>query len=403
MALVYRYSDGTNATSVSGAGPFPGTPWDTGRAGVVARARTTTRQGIYDEIAAALVAAGWTRVVAAGAPNNDDHWFSAGESGTRHICVRTRHTLVGSNRYVEFYVGVKLDAGGLIQAGVGGQSSVIDRLDTTTADYTSDFHIVGDLDSMWFVFQNVNHSGSMLVAMVGELIPVDLNTNVMITSGALTAGEQVQIAVTGNPIALGYRALDPVQIINVAAAGVARAETQIITRVTSSSIYVRQLGQAYDAGARVGAAPMMTSRLVSNNTELDTIQGVVSNVVTPLMHDRLNRTSDLAVDNALPNGQIMNQANYALLRSWEQTASEFGSGTTGNNRTLRFTARTIAVGVGGRTWAGRLPRLLSYPGTPVYYPHDYGRYDRVTPAQDFVPFRFTSISARHYMLGSTPG
>ena len=403
MTLVYRFTDGSTAASVSGSGPFPGTPWDTGRTGVVARTRPTTRTGLYDELVAALIAAGFTNYNKSNvAGSKDDVFESTGESGAENVCIRLQQSTTA--RYILGYVAPKLNSSNDLEKAVGGATGTAhDRWDFSTSDFTSDFQILANKDYIWAVAQNTNHTAAMFTMFLGLLKPVDTNANTMILSAGVSAGDFVSVPVTGNPIALGYRPLDVVQIVNTPKASTARAETQVVVQVSTTAVVLRRLGLAYDSGARIGMAPVPIARRISQDVEFDNGSGVVNQFTSPFMPALIGRASDFAADNSLPSGQLLTGVDYALLGTHAQGGTEFGSGVTPNNRTLRFTTRTVAVGLADGNLMGKVPGLATYNGTITYYPHDYGREDRATPDRDYVPMRFTAASARNYMLGPTPG
>jgi hypothetical protein len=522
MSLEYRFTSGVHAVTGS-------SPWDTGRTGVTQITIPTTRQGIYDALAAALVAAGFTRFdnFTAGAAssantNRDDIWFSEGEtapstsSAGKHIVFRTSLSDAGSagNRYLgvqiaagrddtataltgtwtwngtttvtttdtsQVIVGsqIQLDSDGqwftitsitpntsvvisnpltlTIPSGATGSSiltpgltqvigpgdamtwittpfAVNDhRWDLGAADFNSDIQILASLDFVWMVVQNTAHTGTMFTLFVGDYEPVNANANVMVSGGALSAGDFVTITTEDgagtalDPRVAGYRIGDRVRIVNVDPNGTPRAETQIIVGISATDITVRRLRYSYDGdddtvsprvyGARIGMHPQPIMRGMWGNNELElTILNV--QLRTPFHQILVDRPSfdatngDFSAGTTSGDGVDRHLIVYAELDTHAQTNDEFGSGTTGNERTLRFTTRGVgvrsmeiegaAIPVPGAI-LGRLPRLMTYNGTVAYYPHDNMLRDRASPQEDFVPFRFTSTSTRNYVLGPTPG
>lgn len=398
MANRYRFTDGSTAGSVSGSGPFANTPWDTAISGVTARARPTTRQGIYDELVLCLQDAGMTEFVqTAGA---DSSWFSAGEDGLQHICFRTRF----DGRYIYIDVAPKLDAANLPEGGLAGTASH-DRCDLGAADFTADFHCSANLDRAWFVVQNTNHTASMFVLGVGNLEIVDGNPNILITSGAVAAGSFVTLPMTTNPLSLGFRAGDILQAVEVAAAGSPLAERFRIYDVTTTSIVAEALANSYSAGARVGTLPNPIFRFLGANNEMTGLL-TASRFTTPYYH-RGVIANDLVALDGFGSGIQEYSVNFALGRDYSETAlgNALGTGTTANERTQRFTSREVGLIIPSTTLdapVGVLPGVYAYPGTPAYYPHDDMELTRTSPLSRYVPFRCTATSTQHFMMGPTP-
>ncbi len=396
MANRYRYTDGATANSVSGSGPFTNTPWDSAISGVTARARPATRQGIYDELVLCLQDAGLTEFVqTAGA---DSVWFSAGEDGLQHICIRTRF----DGRYLYIDVAPKLDASNLPQGGIGG-AATHDRCDLGAADFTADFHCSANLDRFWFVVQNVNHTATMFVLGSGNLDVFEGNQNVLITSGAVSAGDFVTILTTTNPLSLGFRAGDVLQVVEVAAAGSPLAERFRVHDVTTTGIVAESLASSYSAAARIGVLPNPVFRFLGANTEV-TNTLTAGRVTTPYYH-RGVISNDLVALDGFASGIQEYGASFALGRDYVETplGNALGTGTTANERTQRFTCREVGLMLpAGERLIGALPGLFAYPGTPVYYPHDDMENSRSSPLSRYVPLRFTATSTQHFMMGPTP-
>jgi hypothetical protein len=277
----------------------------------------------------------------------------------------------------------------------------------------------------------------MFVMSVGDLIPLDCNPNTMILGTTVTSGEFKELLTVDengasvNPISLGYRPLDLVRICEVDPLGVPKAETQVIVRVQSDRITVRRLRFGYTGrnfavnpqrhGARIGMHVQPIFMNITANTELEvaTTPGAATNHFLVLFFQtrtldgvdpqEAGRTQgDLVSAPTSKAGQAIFFQHYAQLTTHAQGGTEYGSGVTGNARTLRFTLRSVAFGgfavaAHGSSIVGKVPRLATYNGTVTFYPHDFMRRDRVSPADDFVPFRYTATSARNYVLGPTPG
>lgn len=398
MANRYRFTDGATADSVSGSGPFTNTPWDTAISGVTARTRPTTRQGIYDELVLCLQDAGMTEFVqTAGA---DSVWFSTGEDGLQHICFRTRF----DGRYIYIDVAPKLDATNLPQGGLAG-ATLQDRCDLGASDFTADFHCSANLDRVWFVVQNTNHTATMFVMGVGNLEVVDGNPNILITSGAVAAGSFVAIATTTNPLSLGFRAGDILQAVEVAAAGSPLAERFRVHDVTTTGIVAEALANSYSAAARIGTLPNPIFRFMGSNNEM-TATSTSGRFTTPYYH-RGVIANDLVALDGFGSGILEYGANFALGRDYVETAlsNALGTGTTANERTRRFTCREVGLVLPATSQdapVGVLPGVFTYPGAPAYYPHDDMELTRTSPLSRYAPFRCTASSTQHFMMGPTP-
>lgn len=308
------------------------------------------------------------------------------------------------------------------------------RWDLTASDFNADFQIVCDLDFFWAVFQNVNHTGTMFVAGVGDGEPFDVNPNHFVLDTAVTSGDFVEL-ITLDPVTklgvdprvLGWRPGDVFQIVNVDPNGNPRAETQVTTEIQADRIICRRLAYDYDGddqtvnpqveGAKFGQIPMPIMKTIGMNQEIETF-GTLVPLNTPffaqILIDRGNQLGGTDGDFTEPstsgNGEGQDSpakydVGYAQLGTHAQTNDEYGSGTTGNERTLRFTQRTVALITKNGAYAMKIPFLEANNITSVgiFYPHDNMLRDRVTPNEDFVPFRFTATSARVYVLGPTPG
>lgn len=308
------------------------------------------------------------------------------------------------------------------------------RWDLTASDFNADFQIVCDMDFIWAVFQNVNHTSVMYVTGIGDGAPFDVNTNNFVLDTSVTSGDFVELIVldpitklTVNPISLGWRSGDVFQIANVDSNGVPRAETQVAVEIQSDRVICRRLAYDYDGddqsvnpqieGARIGAYPLPIMKTVGENQEIEasaTLQPVNTPFSMRQLIDRGNQLGGTDGDFTGPatsgdgeghQSPGIYSVGYAQLGTHAQTNDEYGAGTTGNERTLRLTQRTVAVvGLGGH-YSLKIPRLEAnnITATGTFYPHDNMLRDRVTPGEDFVPFRFTATSARVYVLGPTPG
>lgn len=311
------------------------------------------------------------------------------------------------------------------------------RWDLGVSDFSADYQMVLNKDSFNFVLQDVAHTGSMFVTHIGDFRPLDCNPNVLVLDTTVVAGDFVELltvdeaGATVNPIALGYRPLDRIRICNVDPQGIPRAETQAIVRVQSDRIVVRRLRFGYDGlnlavnpqrlGARMGMNVQPIFMNLSANLELEIavtpgattnhlrtvfFQGLTLDGVDPFIPGRTQ--GDLVSVPTTKQGELTYFQHYGQLTTHAQVNTEYGAGVTGNARTLRFTLRSTAFGFfssanDGSSIVGKIPKLATYNGTVSFYPHDNMKRDRVTPNEDFVPFRYTSASARNYVLGPTPG
>lgn len=373
--------------------------------------------------------------------NSDGQWFQI-----TNVVVNTNVTIVaGGFTIPSGATGSSVLAPDVVDeignSALGNTGSFADdrfRWDLGGSDFSADYQMVGDKDSFHYILQNTAHSGSMFAIEVGRLSPLDCNPNTMQLGTTVAAGDFVELLTVDqagasvNPISLGYRPLDRVRIVNVARNGNARAETQAVVRVQSDRITVRRLRFGYDGrnvavnpqvdGARIGpaACPTFMNLSVNAELELNTTPNAGLNHFRGLFHvddgiDQAPPTNaarthgDLSSVVTVKVGENFFTQHYAQLTTHAQIGTEYGSGVTPNNRTLRFTIRSVAFaefpltsGAAGG-FLGKIPRLAAYPGTASFYPHDNMKRDRITPNQDFVPFRYTSASARIYLLGPTPG
>jgi hypothetical protein len=311
------------------------------------------------------------------------------------------------------------------------------RLDLGASDFSADFQLVGDKDWVWFVFQNVNHTATMFVIGVGDVIPLDVNPNVMHLASNVSAGDFVELltvdenGATVNPIVLGYRVMDRIQIVEVDHQTTPKAETQVIVRVQTDRITVRRLRFSYTGrnftvnperiGARIGMTPCPIGMHLSANVEIEQPTLGNNHFRTPFFQDLLvdavdpqvpGRTQgDLVSVPTTKQGQNLYFLHFAQHTTHAQLNDEYGTGTSPNDRTLRFTMRGLAFGhynspptyIPGNTLLGKVPRLATYNGSVVYYPHDNFQQDRPNPDRDYVPMRFTATSSSNYALGPVPG
>lgn len=397
MTHVYQFTELTVSNSVSGSaaqqgGSYAGTPWDTGRTGVTSVARPTTRTGIYDALVTALLAAGYTRVNLA---VRDDLWTSTGEAGSgARLYFRTRFSTA---RYIDLFLGTKIDGSNNLQGVIGGGANAYDRIDLGAADTTHDLQFVGDLNG-WIFHAQPTSLTTAHTLLCGSAETIGAVGAIMQNVGALAAGSAVAIDVTpSNPISLGYRVGDVVRLVEIDPASPARAESTVIVDMSTSSITVAALTNAY-VTARIGANPMPVYRGASTNTELVLSTTLNSIFTSPLRTGLRLNGDDLVAD----PGEVLINSDFTLLNAHAQTGTEFGTGTTPNARTLRFTMRRLVLGGAGNSVLGTIRYLRTYNGTPTLYPHDYGRDNRVTPVRDYTPFRWTNTSTSYYMLGPVP-
>lgn len=397
MTRIYRYTDASSATSISGTSAF---------AFGTSRARVTTRTALYDEIVLALVAAGWTQH---NLTTRDDTWESTGESGNERIRIRTKYLVPGSpstQNEFNFFIGTKLDGSNNLQGSIGTVSSA-STLDgwVISADVTFDFQFLATKDFIWMNVRAVTASGTTAAddqfnCFLGNLDRSgEANQNVMLLASGASAGTFVSLDVTGfNPITLGYRPGDFIQIVEIAAAGTATAQTVRIASLTSSSIVVDSLAAAYSTGAILGALPQPTMRFVSKNVDPDNNAQWTSH---------LDFNPSLASDLAGGTGRNLNTIHFATGTTYVDSA-DMGSGTTPNKRTKRFGCRSISLGLNdsgavfGSGLNGRVPGLFAYPGSMSFFPHDTGTYNRVSPNERYVGARFTSASTKPWMFGKAP-
>ena len=221
-----------------------------------------------------------------------------------------------------------------------------------------------------------------------------------------------------NPLSIGFRPQDRIQIVNVDPNGDARAETQPIIDVQTDRIVVRRLRYDYDGddasvnprvyGARIGMYPQAIMMTTGQNDELE--QATYHRTLTPFYFNPIldrgalgGTNGDFSGDATSGAGEIStNKIHYAQLSTHAQTNDEYGSGITGNERTLRMTIRSVAIGNQTGSILMKIPRLAAFNGTASYYPHDNHLRDRASPQEDFISFRFASSSTKVYVVGPTP-
>jgi hypothetical protein len=403
MSKIFHFTDGVTLNSHSGIGPFTNTPYDTAKVGSVARARTTTRQLIFDELDFALTQAGWTRFQTIA--GQDHVYTSNGESGTENINIRLRW--ITANRYLYFGMSTKLTGGNILDAGgeIGGTNSTgtTERWDLTASDFTADFQILATKDHIQAWFQNINHTSTMYSMFLGNFVRIGDNNNVLTLQNSVVAGDNVVLTPTTDPFVAGYRPRDTIAIVEVDPPGAAAAERQFVLDVTSTTITLRKLANAYTGsaagvGARIGHSPTPTMRSVGNN----------SLILTPLLSVRDVLSDDILVASVSPVGTGFTSPTRRIALNDTHLNSAFGSGTLPNNRTNRFTSRSFTYVDGSAGTYGMWPCLLVYPGSIIYHQgvglggNDYAEHNRATPLEYFAPVRFTSTTASHFMLGPVP-
>jgi len=407
--LIYRATDGTNAASITGSGSLTGTPWDTARTGVVLLTRPASRSALYTIIVDALVAAGWTRndEDASVSPRLRSVFTSDGEDERTPGAIRlwTQDT---NDRYFHFDVGVK--RGPDVSAGVWGLAAEATagttyRVDFSTTVETLDVQILCNKDFFWMSTQNVAHTGAYRSVFCGNLKSYLFPSPTLVVASTNVDGT---IVTTEDPVAAGYRLGDPIRLLRYDPAAPTLSFAALNTQITSVdsasktitiSIGASLLGD-YPAGSLLGPSVASMARFTANNTEFVTSSAPL-NFFSCLGANLLQGAAPWSSG----AGTQLTRGHFAVRTDHAGTsAPEFGTGTTPNNRTLRFTCRTVAVGFADQESDGVVPGIITYSGTPVLYPHDYGRNDRysVTP-QDYVPLRFNHATSFFYMLGPTPG
>jgi hypothetical protein len=410
MTLVFRYTDATNVNSISGTGPFgAGTPFQTG----TARTRPTTRQGIFDELALALVAAGWTEV--AHVASTRHVYKSNGEDTTENINIEL-NLLAG--RYLHFNIGTKVDVSDELEARIGnnlstgGGSDANGRWDLGTVDVTTDFFILVTKDHLFAFFQE---DGAPTATALWVSIGIGKRTNVLNPNkyaivNSPVAGDNVLLDVTpSNPLADGYRPGGIIDIVEVAPVQTAKARRLLLTEVTTTGFRVAHLPLNFAATALVGAQPSPLFRGVSNN-ELPDDPTVWSSPLDarrpyagsqpPSFLPLASQGEILATANLLPNGLVLSEIYFASNPGFA-SSGEYGAGGTPNQRTQRFTCRNIALASPSMEIALVHPVLLAFPATVGLYPHDWFNADRFTPNQYYVGFKPTSSTTERWGVGPT--
>lgn len=406
MTLKYRYTDGVTATSISGNTGLTGTPYDTARTGVTAHTRPTNRQGIWQAIRDAVVAAGWTEYSLA---SNDSMFISTGESGTEAIAVRVSYN--GTNT-IYFEIGVKAVTGNTsIQNGFGG--NVGNFRFTISTDFTSDYHILVNKDYCWFSFHSTARDTNIYSGFFGLLKRrgVGVKATAMTLSSSATAGEFVTLNVSSfNPITLGYKPGETIQIVDTVQGATCFAERCIITKVTSNSLTVRNLLHSYSSGSHLGSLAMPVCLMTLSNADI-TAGAATLNLMSYYQNRGIGE--DKSTDTTDERNEIILSAMGSVSATNPHSASgEFGDSSVTNRLTTRRIGRELIVRTAGNLDANveRETILGVFPGiidiavtTPTTYPHDYYTVDRATPNQDYVLFKTTNTGTVFCAIGPTPG
>lgn len=409
MAKVFRFTDAVAADSVSGTGPFPtGTPFDTG----ASRPRPTTRQGIFDEIALALVAAGWTEVQHTAGSRHV--YRSDGEDTTESVNIELNH--LATDRYLHFNIGTKVDAldeleariGNNVSSGAGADTN--GRWDLGTSEFTSDFFILCDKDHLFAAFQNINHTSSVFWVSIGLGKRTNiLNPNKYALVNNPIAGDYVSLDVTGsgNPVADGYRPGDTIDLVEIAVAEAPAARRLLVTAATPTSFEVLKLPIDFHAGALLGAQPSPLFRGIASDEVPDDTSVWSSPLQGVLEYAGSNPESAISIDGELlatalgnANGVSLSEVHFSANPGYS-SSGEYGSGGTPNQRTQRFTCRNISLAQNNVEVALVHPTLLAFPASVGIYPHDWLKADRLTPPQYYVGFRPTSSTGERWGVGPT--
>jgi hypothetical protein len=372
------YTDGSTAGSISGSVLAFGT----------AKARPTTRNQIYDNaIVAGLVALGFTQHNQA---TRDDVWTSTGESGGESINFRTH--LSGGNLF-RFSVGTKVDGSNVLQGAIGENNNAFEQW-SIPADTTFDYIMMGTADFFWLSLRRVSDNVNFNVFLGNLERDGSVNSNVLTLSSNASAGTNVVLSVGSNPQTLGYNPGDFVQIVSNAAADAAQAQTIKIINTTTSTIEVDSLALGYSTGARIGAQPSPIVRFVGQDLDADDVNSWYSPLLTTLI---IGATTDITGQ----PGQLLNRVDYSA-GSTGTAQDGFGTGTTANKRTRRFTCRTLELRDLNNAVYGRVPGVTLYPGTNSYYPNDTGTWNRVSPSQRFLAMKMGSASSKNWVVGKAP-
>lgn len=401
MAKVFRFTDGSTADSVSGTGPFPAnTPFNTG----TARTRTATRQAIFDELDAALVAAGWTQYSKTA---QRAVYESAGEVGNENIGLELN---LLSGRYLHFNLAPKLDSSNELDGGIGnnvssgGGADTAGRWDLTSSDFTADFFILVDRDHLVAAFQNSNHTDPVHWVSIGRLKRSNIIQQGVHTLAAnASAGAYVTLDVTGSgdPIASGYRPGDTIDIVETAKVEAPAARRLYVVDVTTTSLTVLHLPVDFHAGALIGGQASPLIRAVSNDVLPDDTNLWSSPFVDADFADGGATAGELLASAlSLPNGETASRVYFSANPGYA-SSGEYGSGANPNNRTQRFTCRNLSIGLAGTSLLGVHPHLIAFPGNAAQYPHDWYLANRINPDQYFVSFRPTSATAQRWGVGPT--
>jgi hypothetical protein len=394
MTRILWYTDAATAGSISGTTALGNGSTD-GTFGT-SKARPTTRTGFYDNvIVAGLLAMGFTQSNQA---TRDDVWTSNGETGAESISFRTQYD--GTSKFF-IYAGTKVNGSGALQGSIGGGLSSFESFNLGTSDFTMDYILLGSKD---FLLLNMRAAtagqagaanlNDQFNCFIGNLERDNLvNPNTLTSSATASAGSNVVISVNQNPSVNDYKPGDMVQIVSIATGDAAQAQTVRITATTNTSIEVDSLAATYSAGARIGALPLPIVRFMSRNIDADDTGSWYS----PLILNAFTATSDLAT----APGQVLNKVELAA--GTTQTAQDgFGTGTTANKRTRRFSCRALELKGTNEAVLGRIPGLYAYPGSASYYPNDTYAFNRVTPHQRFVSSLWVSGGTKNWIIGKSP-
>jgi hypothetical protein len=358
-----------------------------------------------------LVAAGWTEVQKTAGQRHI--YKSNGEDTTENVNIELN--FLGSNQYLHFNLGTKVDASDELEGKVGNNVSTSTGVDTngrwnlTGSDFTSDFFILCTKDHLFAFFQPAgNETGSAFWVSIGLGKRSNLfNPAKYALANNPVAGDNVFLDVSpGNPLAEGYRPGDIIDIVETAPAEAFAARRLLVTDVSATGFTVFRLPVDFHVGALVGQQPSPLIRGVANNeVPLDTTLWASPYWPVPYAGFDDNRgladdgNLDQAIQQTYPNGFPLDRNELSDGLAYA-TSGEYGTGGTPNKRTQRFTCRNLALGGSGELQAVH-PFLIAFPATVGLYPHDWFKADRLNPVQYYVGFKPTSGTAERWGVGPT--
>lgn len=220
-----------------------------------ADAQQTSAEGMWNQITAALISAGWTTHYTITA--QDIVYTSTGESGNEKLYLRIAWATTNLNYAMYQYFD---SSGGAGYNAVMPAASFSTQF-TFTAGNNHDYVIVANKDAFSCITRDVTSNARRLL-VAGNLTRNHNEIATFFTSNAtVTAGANKTFNFSsGNPVTAGYKVGDVIMVVSQQttgpAAGVIPVYSAQITALTTSSITVDYAQEDTDAGAFVGMNPM---------------------------------------------------------------------------------------------------------------------------------------------------